>query len=298
MNNTGIIKIGTRGSKLAIAQTNLVIDEIKNMFPDLQCEIIVINTLGDKILNKPLLEFGGKGVFVSEFEEALQNNQIDIAIHSSKDMPMELAEGLEIAGVLKREDPRDVLLTLQSNNLDNLDKATIGTSSLRRQYQMEQLYPNIECNNLRGNVTTRISKLREGIYDGIILAAAGIKRLLLDNQPDLNYRYFDYKEMVPAGGQGIIAIQTRKDSNISQIIKKISNQKAYLELEIERKALHLFQAGCHEPIGVIAQIIDNSITIYMMKEIQGNLVKQIGTDDIQNRERLLNHLVDNILEER
>jgi len=292
-----IVKIGTRGSRLALVQTDLVIDAIHKHYPLLQCETIVINTLGDKILDKPLIEFGGKGVFISEFEEALMSREIDLAVHSAKDMPMELCEGLEIACVLKREDPRDVLITMKPVKIEELESAIIGTSSLRRQLQIEQLYGNIKCTLLRGNVNTRLKKLADGIYDGIILAAAGIKRMGLDNEPEYNYRYLDFDEMIPAGGQGIVAVEARVDSELGQMLKNISDYVSGMELEIERKVLHLFEAGCHEPIGVFSEVKQGEIKLRIMKEVNGKILKQTGKVDIENRLELVERLVKNVLEE-
>lgn len=287
-----VIKIGTRGSKLALAQTNMVIDALTKANTDIECEIVVIHTTGDKILDKPLLEFGGKGVFVLEFEEALLNKDIDLAVHSAKDMPMELTEGLEIAGVLKRADPRDVLITKKLKIIDKEDTAIIGTSSLRRQLQIQKLYPNIKCNALRGNVNTRLQKLAVGLYDGIILAAAGINRLKLDKELNYNFNYLNFDEMVPAGGQGIIAIEGRKDCEICRLIKDISDSDSMIQLETERRVLELFEAGCHEPIGVISEITKDEITIKIIKEVNGKLIKKEGKSNLDRRLKLAEELVE------
>ena len=292
-----IVKIGTRGSRLALVQTNLVIKEINKHYPQLKCETVIITTMGDKILDKPLIEFGGKGVFITEFEDALIRKEIDLAVHSAKDMPMELGAGLEISFVLRREDPRDVLITSNPVKIEELEVATIGTSSLRRQIQIEQLYGNITCTLLRGNVNTRLRKLSEGLYDGIILAAAGIKRLGLENDPQYNYRYLDFDEMIPAGGQGIVAVETRVNSELSQMMKNISDPVAGMELEIERKVLNLFQAGCHEPIGVFSEVKQGEVKLRIMKDVNGRIVKLSGKVDIEKRLELVECLVKNILEE-
>jgi len=297
MESNYIVKIGTRGSRLALVQTNLVIKEIHKHYPQLKCEIVIITTMGDKILDKPLIDFGGKGVFITEFEEALINREIDLAVHSAKDMPMKLFPGLEVACVLKREDPRDVLITRKPVKIEELASAVIGTSSLRRQIQIEQLYGNIKCTLLRGNVNTRLKKLSDGMYDGIILAAAGIKRLELDKESQFNYRYLDFDEMIPAGGQGIVAIEARVDSELSQMLKTISDSIAGIELEIERRILNLFEAGCHEPIGVFSQVNQNEVKIRIMKEVNGRILKQTGKADVKNRLELIDSLVKNILEE-
>ena len=185
------IRIGTRGSKLALAQTELFIDALHIFYPEVECEQIIIKTKGDKILDKPLVEFGGKAVFVTEFEEAIKEGRIDLAVHSAKDMPMELMEGLDIVCTLKREDVRDVIITRAGEKVGNISSPIIGTGSLRRQCQIRALYPDVKCESLRGNVPTRIEKLRNGQYDGIILAAAGLKRLQLHNEPDLSYEYIE-----------------------------------------------------------------------------------------------------------
>lgn len=290
------IRIGTRGSQLALAQTELVREALTHIYPELECEIVVIRTTGDKILNKPLLEFGGKGVFIDEFEEALLRNEIDIAVHSAKDMPMCMRDGLDILGVLNREDPRDVLITMKATNRNDKE-VRIGTSSLRRQIQIEELYDNIMCSSLRGNVNTRLQKLSDGLYDGIILAAAGIKRLNLDNQEEYNYRYFDIDEMVPAGGQAIIAIEGKKDSEFKTLLSKITDSSAKIELEVERNALKLFNAGCHEPIGIYSKITGDEIEIWMMIERNGKLVKKKESTTLANRMQLVEKMVNNTLEE-
>ncbi|MDF2944292.1 MAG: porphobilinogen deaminase [Herbinix sp.] len=295
--NVNKIKIGTRGSRLALIQTNLVIGALQQKYPEIECEIVIIHTTGDKILDKPLLEFGGKGVFVTEFEEAILRDEIDFAVHSAKDMPMELLDGLEIIGVLKREDPRDVLITRQSTKLDEIELPVIGTSSLRRQVQIEQIYNNVKCCSLRGNVDTRLRKLAEGNYDGIILAAAGIKRLGLDEELDFQYRYLEVDELIPAGGQGIIAIEGKRNGKLNELWNNISDSKAKMELAMERRALELFSAGCNEPIGVYAKVYEDMVTIRMMKMMNGKIVKRVESTTLEKRWELLESMVNHILED-
>ena len=309
------IRIGTRGSELARKQTELVIDAISKAYPDCVCETVILRTEGDRILDKPLMEFGGKGVFVTEFEEALQEGKIDLAVHSAKDMPMELAKGLTICGVLPREDVRDVLVTRKDHPLqmehflqerkqeegtsDRMEKEReigaqnaepvveckvtenqhsalemyrIGTSSLRRQCQIEQLYSNVQCVSIRGNVPTRLRKLRDGEYDGVVLAAAGLRRLNLLQEEDLEYHYFDVEDMLPAGGQGIIAIEGREQDEIAECVKKISDSDAWLQLQTEQKVLHLLNAGCHEAVGVVTNLTADKIELRIMKEMDGKLI--------------------------
>lgn len=309
------IRIGTRGSELARKQTELVIDAISKAYPDCVCETVILRTEGDRILDKPLMEFGGKGVFVTEFEEALQEGKIDLAVHSAKDMPMELAKGLTICGVLPREDVRDVLVTrkdhplqmehflqerkqeegtsdwmekereigaqnaepvveckMTENQHSALEMYRIGTSSLRRQCQIEQLYSNVQCVSIRGNVPTRLRKLRDGEYDGVVLAAAGLRRLNLLQEEDLEYHYFDVEDMLPAGGQGIIAIEGREQDEIAECVKKISDSDAWLQLKTEQEVLYLLNAGCHEAVGVVTNLTADKIELRIMKEMDGKLI--------------------------
>lgn len=256
------IKIGTRTSQLAMAQTQLVIDQIKAINKEIAVEIIPTKTLGDRILDRPLLSFGGKGAFVSEFESALLEGTIDLAVHSAKDMPMELPNGLAIVGILEREDPRDVLITMKDKELPQ--RPIIGTSSLRRQLQISGIQE-VTCKDLRGNINTRLKKLEEGQYDGIVLAVAGLKRLGLLEEKKFNYHYFDCDTVIPAGGQGIIAIEGRADDNdLQELFKEITNHSAEICLETERLVLKLLDAGCHEPIGVYSFIEGEDIHLSIL----------------------------------
>ena len=233
----------------------------------LSAELVLKLTEGDRILDKPLLEFGGKGVFVTEFEQALLRGEIDFAVHSAKDLPMELEEGLGIVAVLEREDPRDVLVTPASGILSGKREIIIGTSSLRRKIQIEEIgktmWPEalVRCENLRGNVLTRLSKLMEGSYDGIILAAAGLKRLGLWEDSRYHYHCFDCDTFIPAGGQGILAVEGRLDSGLEAVVKSLEDEEARLCLTMERKILKLLNAGCHEPIGVYSRLKNGEIEI-------------------------------------
>ena len=285
------VKIGTRGSELALAQTELVIRALQEKYPGLETEKVVIRTTGDRILNQPLIDFGGKGVFVTEFEEALRSGNIDLAVHSSKDMPMELGENLEISGVLPREDARDVLVTLQDTDISGMHRAVIGTGSLRRQHQVRRIYEQADCRNIRGNVSTRLKKLSDGECDGVILAAAGLKRLKLLADTNYTYRFFDYDEMIPSGGQGIIAIEGRGNDTISELVRAISDETAYLELEIERRILQQLGAGCHEAVGVVSQIEKEQVHIRIMWEQRGKVFRTKGTASIEQRNSLTEELV-------
>lgn len=287
------IKIGTRTSALALKQTELVMQAIKEREKDVTFEVVPMKTKGDKLLQAALIEFGGKGAFVSEFEEALLDGTIDIAVHSAKDMPMELAEGLTLWMVLDRADARDVLVTRKEEKTKQEQQMVIGTSSQRRELQIAQLLPS-QCKLLRGNVPTRIGKLREGIYDGIILAAAGLKRLGMDKEEDLCYRYLTYDEMIPAGGQGIIAVEGRKKDSLRKLLMECSDQKSAIELETERFILEKLQAGCHEPIGVFSEIEGDTIAIRLLLENKGKPYKGKVTGKVSDRFSLAEQLMEEV----
>lgn len=291
MESKKIIKIGTRTSALALAQTDLLIAAIQGSNPDFQCEKVLLNTKGDKNLTDPLASFGGKGVFVTEFEELLQRHEIDFAVHSAKDMPTELLEGLAIVGVLKREDPRDVLISRKNNPIQEIVTPVIGTSSLRRQCQIIKFYPNSICQNLRGNITTRIEKLKKQEYDGIILAAAGIKRLHLQEDPELEYEYFDCSQMVPAGGQGMIAIEGRIEDPLSQLIGELSDEKAGYSLAIERGILYGLGAGCHEAIGIISEIQEQKVSVQAMRQIGNDFLYIQKESPLERMEELMEECI-------
>lgn len=244
------IRIGTRGSRLALAQTELFVQRLKDAYPDIICETVVIKTTGDKIQNKPLSEFGGKAVFVTEFEEAIQNGVIDYAVHSAKDMPSELSDGLDIVCVLPRADVRDVLVTKAGRTIHESDAAVIGTGSLRRRAQFLERYPHALIRPLRGNITTRLEKLKNGEYDGIILAAAGLSRLGLLSDRELEYTYLDTTFMTPAGGQAFIAVEGKRGG---QDLFAVTDRRAARELSAEREILKMLGAGCHEAVGVYAR---------------------------------------------
>ena len=268
------VKVGTRGSKLALAQTELVIKALRERFPQVDFQMVTMSTRGDRDSSRALLEFGGKAVFVEEFEEAILKGDIDIAVHSAKDMPMEIMEGLTISGTLPRACPQDVLIYKSGRSFDRNDSFVVGTSSLRRQYQIRDMYPNAECKNLRGNVGTRIQKLEDGEYDAIILAAAGLERLgIIDgsaecvevHKDELTFRYLSTESMLPAACQGIIAIETRTSGEASDMVREINDTEAYTQLICERTVLNRLNAGCHEPIGVYSELYGDHMKLSLMK---------------------------------
>lgn len=244
-----IIRIGTRKSKLAMVQTEIVRREIESRFPEAEIVIVPISTKGDKILDRSLTSFGGKGVFTKELEEALLNGEIDMAVHSAKDMPMEFPKGLCMGAVLDRANPGDVLVTTTGIRAVDLKKeSVIGTSSLRRELQIKRLNPQVCIKMLRGNVQTRLEKLRQGEYDGILLAAAGLERLGMEKPEGFYLEYLDKEQFVPAPGQGILAVEIR-EGGLPDIMKGIHSKEAAVMLKAEREYLTLLGGSCNAPCG-------------------------------------------------
>lgn len=265
------IRLGTRKSRLAMAQTELAAKALCIAEPGLTVEIVPLTTKGDRILDRPLLGVGGKGAFITEFEDAIQKGEIDAAVHSAKDIPTELGEGLCIASVLQREDPRDVLITVKDRPLSDKSRV-IGTGSLRRRVQiMEQ--KNVECRLLRGNIDTRLEKLYSGEYDGIILAAAGLKRLGLTKDERFTFDYLAENSFTPACGQGIIVIEAKENSPFSSLLEKINDPAAAICLRAEREVLRLMGAGCNEAIGVYSVLKGDELTLTLMLEENGQAAR-------------------------
>ena len=282
------IRIGTRKSRLALAQTQMVADRIKDKFPDTEIEIINITTTGDRIFDRPLMEIGGKGVFVSEIENALKNSIIDIAVHSAKDLPVILADGLEISGVLERGDYRDVLVVKKGHHIENDKSFIVGTGSLRRRLNLQKIYPHVSFENIRGNVDTRLNKLLSGKYDGIILAAAGLERLGFNSDDKFDFLYFDYTKFLPAPCQGIIAIESRKDDFVTPIIERINDKDTFLSFETERYIIELLNSGCGVPLAAYSFKENGNITVYLSKDGKRTV---FGTDKTENRFRLAEELI-------
>ena len=282
------IKIGTRKSKLAVAQTNMVAEKLRKAFPKIEIEIVYISTKGDLVLDKPIADIGGRGVFVSEIENALLDKTIDIAVHSAKDLPIELADGLEISGVLERGNYRDVLAVKRGKTINKHDCCKIGTGSIRRQVNFKNIYPNAEFANIRGNVDTRLKKLHNGEYDGIILAAAGLERLGLINDENFDFIPFDYKDFLPAPCQGIIAVEGRKKDFTKEIIKEIRDKNTLYSFEAERLVSRRLNADCGMPLGVYSFVKDKRITIALSKDGINRIEK---TADFKNRLTLAKELI-------
>lgn len=246
------IKIGTRGSKLALTQTNMVKNMIEEANPNISCEIVVIKTKGDVDLKNPIHKVG-KGVFVKEIEDSLLRGDIDLAVHSMKDMPSDETEGLMFFDPPKAEDARDVLISSRKiEKLSELCSGIVGTGSLRRKLQLETICPNISTTSIRGNIETRMSKVGEEGIIGVVLAYAGILR---GGYGDKVSYVFDKSEIVPSPCQGILAIQGRKnDEKILEIISKIRDEETTVRMNIERAFQRELNAGCHSPMGFNAEV--------------------------------------------
>lgn len=281
------IKIGTRKSKLALAQTNMVVNEIKKYFPSINIEVVHFTTKGDKVLNKPLINIGGKGVFVTEIEDALLNKEIDLAVHSAKDLPLKLQDNLTIASVLKRGNYRDTLVTVKGKKIDFSREIIIGTGSNRRKLAFKNLYPNATFKDIRGNVDTRLNKLYNGEYDGIILAMAGLERLDLLSDSRFTFTPFDYKEFVPAPCQGIIAIESR-NNDLTEILSKINHKDTFYSFQTERHILNILNADCGMPLGAYSFVENNKINVVYTSDSKEIITK---SDLIENRFSLAESVV-------
>lgn len=275
------IRLGTRGSQLAIYQTNLVKKLIERSFPSIRIETVPITTSGDESSRRNVNPYGTKRVFTKEIEEALLSSQIDIAVHSAKDMAAVLPEGLKISAVLAREDTRDCLLSESGKKLEELSKgARLGTSSLRRKRQALRWNPGLETLDIRGNVETRIHKMLSGKYDAIILAYAGLKRVHLTEKV---VEVLPAEKFYPSPGQGTIIAETREDDkDMEEILKAVHDEKSALFLSCERSFLKRLEGGCQLPCGIWtreengtlkagASLFDLDEAVWIEKSGQGRL---------------------------
>ncbi|MFC1837182.1 hydroxymethylbilane synthase [Thermodesulfobacteriota bacterium] len=291
------IKIGTRGSLLATTQSTWVKTQIEAQHPDITVELVTIVTKGDKILDVPLAKVGGKGLFVKEIEEALLRKDVDLAVHSMKDVPSELPEELHLGIIPPRENPHDAFIANQFASLAELPEgAMVGTSSLRRRAQLAALRPDLEIVDLRGNLDTRLRKLDEGQFQAIILAAAGLNRLGMSSRAT---GYFSAKEMLPAVGQGALGIELRKDDEeLLAGLEFLNDAKTTVAVAAERAFLYRLEGGCQVPIGAFAEVVNGAVELTgLVASIDGKLVlkesikgssdeaKQLGT-------QLANRLLD------
>lgn len=255
-----IIRIATRQSPLALWQAEYVAARLQQAFPEIRTELVKMVTRGDKILDAPLAKVGGKGLFVKELEQGMLEGTADIAVHSMKDVPVEFPEGLHLAAILSREDPTDAFVSNRYASLDELPvDARIGTSSLRRQCQIKEHFPNAEILSLRGNVNTRLIKLDAGDYDAIILASAGLIRL---GMADRIRQHLDVSISLPAIGQGAIGIECRADdAEINEILSVLHDQNTGLCVIAERALNRRLNGGCQVPIAGYAQILDGQLFV-------------------------------------
>ena len=270
MNNP--IKIGTRGSKLALWQANWVKSVLEKKFPSTPIELIIIKTQGDKILDVPLAKVGGKGLFVKEIEQALLTRRIDIAVHSMKDMPADIPEGLCIGAIPERENPVDVFISRNGAQFNELAAGSvIGTSSLRRGAQLRHARPDIVIQPIRGNLDTRLKKLESENFDALVLAAAGVKRLNLEHKIT---EYLDHGIMLPAVGQGALCIEIRKDdSTVGPLVASLEHASTRAVVAGERAFLNRLEGGCQVPIAGHGRISEKQFAITgLVAEVDGSRV--------------------------
>lgn len=293
--NKRIIKVGTRASELALTQTIIVVNEMKKHRPDFEFETVKITTQGDKFLDAPLSQIGGKGLFVKEIENALLSGDIHMAVHSMKDIPYEIPEKLKVMAVLKREDPRDAFISIDGAGFMELrEGARIGTSSIRREAQLKAIRQDIEVVPLRGNVRTRLRKMEELNLDGIVLAAAGLNRLGLDN---MITEYFPVDLIVPAPCQGILAIEISEsfEEEFMEIYPDLLDIKTLFEASVERKVMKRFGGNCKVPFGVHAQYIKeggkDKVNIKVFYKKGEKLLRAEETGTIDDIDKLVNKLM-------
>jgi hydroxymethylbilane synthase len=252
------LRIGTRGSKLALAQSRWVQACLERQHPGLTVEMLVIKTAGDRFVDRPLSEIGGKGVFVKEIEDAMLAGTIDCAVHSMKDVPSELAPGLVIAATPPREDPRDLLITRDTVGFSQLRRgARVGTSSLRRMALLRAFRSDLDVHSLRGNVDTRLAKLDRGELDAIVLAAAGLRRLGIERPAA---EPFDPLHFVPAIGQGVLALESRADAT-AELLAVLEDTATRIAMIAERAFLLRVGGSCHTPLAAYATVAGDLITL-------------------------------------
>ena len=250
------IKIGSRESALAVIQSRMVMDAIARTVPDAELELVTMKTTGDRILDKTMDQIGGKGLFVKELDQALRDGRADFTVHSLKDMPMEVPWDLPLAAFSRREDPRDVLVLPEG--ITELDpEKPIGCSSRRRQLQLKALFPDMDIRPVRGNVQTRLKKLQDGEFSALVLAAAGLKRLHLEGRIS---RYFAPEEMLPAAGQGILAVQTRQGMDTA-CLAGIHDPNAACCALAERAFVRALDGGCSSPVAAYAVAEGETLTL-------------------------------------
>lgn len=250
------LRIGSRESRLAVIQSRMVMEKIAKAEPAAELELVTMKTTGDKILDKTLDKIGGKGLFVRELDQALREERVDFTVHSLKDMPMEVPEDLPLAAFSSREDPRDVLVL--PDGTTEIDRSKpIGCSSRRRQLQLKKLFPDMAIEPVRGNVQTRLAKLEAGQFSALVLAAAGLKRLGLEERIS---RYFSVEEILPAAGQGILVVQTRKGMD-TDCLRLVQDKESACCARAERAFVRALNGGCSSPVAAHAVVEGTLLTL-------------------------------------
>ncbi len=283
------LMVGSRDSKLAVAQTKIVMELLQKEDSSLELELVTLKTTGDMILDKTLDKIGGKGLFVKELDKALQNGEIDIAVHSLKDMPAEESKDFPVLALLEREDPRDVLVFPKKGEADCF--CQVGTSSLRRKLQFSRLYPQANYTFTRGNIHTRLRKLEEGKCSCLILAAAGLKRVGLAGHIG---RYLSTEEMIPSAGQGVLAIQGRKELKLP---KAIHHEGTMWRARAERAFVNALGGGCSAPVAAFAKIAGNELHLsgFFQREEDGECRVLAITGDKTDAQKLGEQLAERII---
>ena len=281
--NKRIVRIGSRDSKLAVMQTELIMHAVTKYHPEIQFELVTMKTTGDVILNQTLDKIGGKGLFVKELDMALAEGRIDCCVHSLKDMPMDENPEFPITALPKRGDPRDVLVLPQKQYFEDIT-AQMGSSSFRRQIQLKKLFPSCHCLPVRGNIITRLQKLDRGEFSSLVLAGAGLQRVGLSERIS---RYFSTDEMIPAAGQGILAVQSRKNEDVS-FLSCIHNKESEYAALAERTFVRTLDGGCSSPIAAYAQIhgTELKLTGLYAKEHQWEYVTDSVTGNTEDAAQL------------
>jgi len=274
------IRVGTRGSRLALVQAHSIVDLIRERHPGVAVDVEIIDTLGDRVLDRPLSAIGDAGVFIKEIETALLEDRVDLAVHSMKDLPSRLTDGLALAATTERVDPRDVLVARSVSSLEALPRGgTVATGSLRRRSQLLALRPDLNVEDLRGNVPTRLEKFDRSAWDAILLAGAGLERLGLKSRIRC---YIPFESMLPAAGQGALALETRaSDRELKETVRFLSHAPTERAVVAERSFLARLEGGCRVPIAAYAEIREGSLSLrgyvgavdgsrHLRREIEGD----------------------------
>lgn len=296
MEKTIKIRIGTRGSNLALAQANMVRTMLEDSNKNITAEIVIIKTTGDKILETSLAEIGGKGLFIKEIEERLLDGSIDIAVHSMKDMTAFIDENLEIACMLKREDTRDALVSLTAKNIADLKNgAVVGTSSPRRASQALNLRPDLKIVPFRGNIQTRLEKLKKNEVDATFLAIAGINRCKID---DNSINIIDENQMLPAVAQGAIGVEIKKDrADLYELLKPLNHAETVICVNMERAFLKEFEGSCKTPVAASAKLKNGKLEAdFLIASIDGKTIyKTSKTSSIELAEKTASEAAQQLL---